>query len=277
MNSLPYLQNSRAFLLMLTGVALTYYFNNVKGSTSDFDMMVIKVRKRFLTEERTLVMTREWDSTLLVNYIKENPEKSKNEYLEKIIARLQELQECLPEEYRSDIMLKNKLLSAVAGVEECRLARQKVSSTVEGVIGGLHNSIESTLGEKPDKSNTFTTALLAERRRVRRNSMTHNKNKGKLCYVCKKANCWSIKHPVAERIKAFRENKKLRAFMTECYLTETEDDKEGFGRSEIEEIDLEDLMQALEENQDGGQISNDIPTSHSHRLKKNLFQTSQTV
>lgn len=41
-------------------------------------------------------------------------------------------------------LLKNKLLSACSGIEECRLALQKVVTSVEGFIADLHASMATS-------------------------------------------------------------------------------------------------------------------------------------
>lgn len=48
-----------AFSLILTGVALEYYFTHVKGVQPGFDDMIAKLQKRFLTEDRTLTLKQE--------------------------------------------------------------------------------------------------------------------------------------------------------------------------------------------------------------------------
>ena len=53
------------------------------------------------------------------------------------------MQEFLANEYHSDNMLKDKFLEACYGIEDCRLARQKVSETLDGVIENLCASIDT--------------------------------------------------------------------------------------------------------------------------------------
>lgn len=64
---------------MITGVALEYYFSHVKSVITDCKTMVGKIRQRFLTEERTISLTQEWESTSLTEYIKGKPTLSKKE------------------------------------------------------------------------------------------------------------------------------------------------------------------------------------------------------
>eukprot|EP00171_Calliarthron_tuberculosum_P022824 IDg22824t1 len=125
-------EKALAFSLMLDGTALHYYVDHIKNSTPTFHGRINKIKNRFETQERTLSLIREWDSISLLGYIAKNQNKSKNEALELMICRLQDLQVSLPEPYRPDLILKNKLLSACEGVDECRLARQKVAPTVDG-------------------------------------------------------------------------------------------------------------------------------------------------
>ena len=207
-------EKPKAFSLMLTGVALEYYFSHVKGVISNFDAMVEKVKQRFLTEERTLTMTQEWESTSLSTYIKENPSLTKKEVARQDDFRLQELQICLPKEYRSDVILKNKLLSACAGIDECRLARQKVASTVEGVIADLHTSISTaSTSSSQDTPNDLLTALFTTTRK-RVGNFTRSPPTNKTCYVCGKFGCYSSKHSTEEKLAALRKRPKVSERMS---------------------------------------------------------------
>ena len=242
----------RVFSAMLTGYALEYYFSQVKGVVTDLDSMVGKVKKRFLTEERTICMTQEWDSISFSKYIADNPNCSKKDVLDKMVARLQKLQISLPKEYKSEVLLKNKLLSACADVEECRLARQKVSPTVEGVIADLHTSIATSKSfDKPSKfgdASALLTALITERKRFNRYKV---KNKpGKNCYVCGKSGCWSTNHTTEERLSAFRKNKKYRAYIADSFLQEDKDgdDDETYSDADAFNVELDHYLEHLECN-----------------------------
>lgn len=103
---------------MLKSVALDYLFSSIKGKDKTIDEMIHLMNNCFMTEERTRVMTNEWEATKLEAYIKDNPNLSKRECLDKIITRLPDLRSCLPVEYRPDIILKNKLLNACSDIEE---------------------------------------------------------------------------------------------------------------------------------------------------------------
>lgn len=245
----------KSFSLMLTGVALEYYFTHVKNIASDFNSIVSKIQERFVTEERTLMMTQEWDATSLKQYYKENSSNTKKECLDKMIARLQELQICLPKEYRSDIILKNKLLSACAGVEECRLARQKVAPTIEGVIADLHSSISTSTDSdaKPDNilnTNALLTALFTERKRFKRKPPRDKK--AKKCFVCTKVGCWSTKHSAEERIAAYKKNKGLKAYIMDSLDSDEDEDNSPMDEKDADAYitELDTLIESLLEDND---------------------------
>lgn len=217
-------EKPQALSLMLESTALDYYFSDLESSGLSFYAMVKKIRNRFMTQERELNLTREWDSTNLLSYIQADPTKSGNESLECMISRLKDLQLCVPAPYKSEVILKNKLLTACEELEECRLARQKVSPTVEGVIADLHTSISSMSKFQKPIDSTSSTALLTERRRFNY-TKRNNFRSGKSCFVCGKQGCWSSEHSPAERIAAIKKKKRVRAFFLEK-LRDLEDDED---------------------------------------------------
>ena len=84
-----------------------------------------------------------WDQILLLNYIRDNPGKPKRDCLDLMIGRLQDLQECLPQEYKPELLLCDRIMRAVDNIEECRLARQDIPNNIEDVIPKLHTSIST--------------------------------------------------------------------------------------------------------------------------------------
>lgn len=108
----------RAFSLRLDRQAPQYYFHSIRGKQETFEGVVTQLHERFVTQERALTLTREWDCTSLLGYMKENPEKLRNETSELMVARLKELHVCLSDPNRTEIIMKNKLLTACDGVDE---------------------------------------------------------------------------------------------------------------------------------------------------------------
>jgi len=258
---LPETEKLRAFSLMLSDSALQYYFDHIKNIVPTYELTLEKVRKRFITEERTLTLTTEWETVSLKKYISSNPDKSVKECLELMVARLQELQLCLPVPYHQDIIMKTKLLTACEGIEETRLARQKVATDVEGVISDLFTSIATY--SKPssssmDSTQAMLTALFTERRKYRReNSKKYGK---KTCRVCKKEGCWSTNHTAQERIAAFKKNKRFRAYLTGLISDGNDDDEKDDDSADAFVLEMEDIIEELDNNEHDD--SDDVPTAN---------------
>lgn len=197
---------------------------------------------------------------LTSSYFKENPSKAKKACLDMMVNRLQELQERLPKVYQSDILMKNKLLSACAGVDECLLARQKVAPSLNGVIADLHTSIATyptTKSEKKPDVNALLTALFTERKR--RGYQKSDKGKEESFVLCMQEDWMLEDQPYEGRkyCRTLRNNKKIRAFFISCYMTGA-DDGESPPEDDGPDIDLEDLRDGLcigndESDSDDGQ------------------------
>lgn len=85
---LPSVQRHRIFSSMLSGAAMNYYLTNIKGKCNNIFEMESSIRKRFVTDEGSLALTRELDSTNLVSYTAKYPDKSQIENLNLMIRRL---------------------------------------------------------------------------------------------------------------------------------------------------------------------------------------------
>ena len=87
--------------------------------------------------------------------------------------------------------------------------------------------------------NALIAALYTEREEY--NFAKQKMKQAKKCFVCKKPGCWSTNRSKGERIAAFRKNKKLRAFLTECFSVEIPDCE--YENPEAEELNLYDLFE----------------------------------
>lgn len=58
-------------------------------------------------------------------------------------------------------------------------------------------------------------------------------NNKKKCIVCKREGCWSSNHPPAERLKALRQNKTFRQFLTDVQQ-DCQDDEAKDAAEELE-------------------------------------------
>lgn len=202
-----------AFSAMLTGAALKFFLTHVKGNKETVHEMVSKIQTRFITQDSVLALTREWETLNLTEYHGKQPEQPLSAFLNGMVARLQELQLCLPRAFHSDELLKSRLLNACSGVEACRLARQKVAPTVMGVIADLETPI-STFQTTPPFSSTAPTALVIDRR-LRQNTGAppwrgrRNYKQARKCLVCKKSRFWFTNHSAEERARALGQNLRL--------------------------------------------------------------------
>ena len=187
---------------MLEGAARSYYLAKVKGKCHTFEEAVALIRKRFITPERSRALVQEWEKMSLSEFLKPDPTKPK-QCLEKIIDRMNNIQTLLPEPYHSDVIYRNKLLNAVSMIDCCRLACQKPSLLVEGVIADLFSSI-ATHNRSTDGGSI--TEMLVDRK--------YHKNRiaEKKCFVCHKRGCWSSNHSELERLTALKKNSCVRQF-----------------------------------------------------------------
>lgn len=127
----------KAFSIMLTGEARKFYFQSLKAKALDLPSLVAETRGRFQTEERTRALLREWDDMTLTNVRRTQPNKNMSECLSYLTSRLLDIQCCLPEQYRNDVIMRDKLLNAIRHTPACRLTYQKPAPTLRGVIADL--------------------------------------------------------------------------------------------------------------------------------------------
>ena len=139
---------------------MQYYLKFIKPTAQKFEEVLCNLRKRFITKERTLSLTREWESTKISDYLAKYGDKSANDTLQLMISRIQEIQGCLPKEFHSDTLLMKKLLNTREGVEACRIDRQKPANKVEGTIADLQTSIATYRAITPTNR-----ALITDRKR----------------------------------------------------------------------------------------------------------------
>lgn len=122
------------FSAMLSEDALNFFLTPVKGNCKDVYEMIGRIRERFITQERTMALMREWETMELLTYNEKCPEISIRAAFKKMVASIQELQLCLPRAFHDDKIIKSRLLNSCANVRACRLARKNVSPTVMRVI-----------------------------------------------------------------------------------------------------------------------------------------------
>lgn len=132
-----------------------------------------------------------------------------------MIGRLQELQISSLKDYRTARILRDKLLNACSGIDECRLALQKVAPTVEGVITDLHTSMATTTASaKYDKTDALVTALYTTRRRFEQYRKYERGDRQ-----------WKNRSKMKDKFSSLRKDKRFSTFITDALFDESESDK----------------------------------------------------
>lgn len=128
---------SRAFHLMLGGLALTFYQDNLRGKTLTLNEFANAIRDRFYTAERTRAIVRAWETISFARIRRQHPQKSIHAQLDVMITLIGDIYSLLPDEYHHESIHRDRILNAVRDDPACKLAYQKPASTVAGVISDL--------------------------------------------------------------------------------------------------------------------------------------------
>jgi hypothetical protein len=137
-----------AFSAMLKHSASDFYYDNIMGKTNDFRTMIAMTKAHFETKENRQLYLTEWRETTLLRIIASNPAKPKMECLQLLIAKLRKVQRGLSQDYQADYNLRDALVNACSGVEECRLALFNPATTFEGVCDQLRSAIGTVARER---------------------------------------------------------------------------------------------------------------------------------
>lgn len=212
---------------------MQFYFDFLQGKNLDYVRLCLEIKGRFITAEHTRALLIEWDSLSFKSIIAKGGCSSDQDYLEKLVSKLQDTQSLLPSEYKSEEILKNRLLNSVKDIEACQLAYYKPASTLQGVISDIHASLAITSIKIQDGADSF----FVDRTFHTRNQKKHNhKLKDQVCFVCKRRGCWSPNHRTTERIKALRKDKVARQFIASISKEESSNSESEDELNEIEEL-----------------------------------------
>jgi len=212
-----------AFSTMLRKSANEFYYDNLVGKGHTYIELQSQIRNHFETEERRQEMLSKWNTTTLINAIRNNPEKGAIECFEIMLNNLRTIQRGLAKEYHTEGTLRDRIINACRDVPECQFACYKPSSSLEGFCADLRMSI-TTMTRGKGESTTYLTddqlytdrqyhggSRFQQNRRGRPPSRNtsygqgsrQQDNRAKRCFVCKKEGCWSTKHSKEERDKAY--------------------------------------------------------------------------
>ncbi|EKD14698.1 hypothetical protein MBM_06909 [Drepanopeziza brunnea f. sp. 'multigermtubi' MB_m1] len=133
-----------AFLIMLTGKAITFYYNHViKARLSTFKANAIAVKDHFETDHRR----------------KENPRTSLSECFEKLAKELKGIQGSLRPGLRDDRSLADKLYSACKNVPKTTIARMNLAFTFTAAIADIRRAIAfATKFFRPAKARAYASS-----------------------------------------------------------------------------------------------------------------------
>jgi hypothetical protein len=145
-----------AFSVMLKGRASNFYYDKIAGRSFDFKTMVSMTKTHFETEENHQKYLSEWRETTFQRTISANPEKSRLECFQIMVDKLQNIQRGLSREYQYEHNLRDQVISACRGVEECNLALYKPANTFEGVCAELRSAIGTAMRSR-DPASAFNT------------------------------------------------------------------------------------------------------------------------
>lgn len=231
----------KAFSIVLTGDARKFHFQNPKEKSLDLSSLVAETRGRFQTEERSRALLRDWDDITLANVRRAQPNKKRSECLNYLTSRLSDIQCCLPQQYRNDVIMRERLLNAVRDTPACGLAYKKPAPTVRGVVADLQASVAT--GVVVDQTNAPMASYVDRRRHDQcRGTNINRGNKfgggyrdDKKCIVCGRPSCWSTNHPFRERMNALKNNKHIKAFVAQ-FIDDTHDDPDNEGQDAIDDL-----------------------------------------
>lgn len=102
-----------------------------------------------------------------------------------LVSKLSDIRSSVPNEYQSDIIMKNKLLNSIKNIESCKLAYQKPASTIQGVIADIYSALATSLS-------TFSMST-GDAESLYADSRFHNRNFLVVIYQ-------TIKHTIIENL-----------------------------------------------------------------------------
>jgi hypothetical protein len=157
-----------------------------------------------------------------------------------MLDKLRTAQRGLTTQYQNENSLRDQVLNAYRGIEECNLALFKPAPTFKGLCVDLRAAIGQTVRTKETASffkekHQYWTDRTYGGTKERFPFRTNNQSKGRgpssqgtfartydqKCFVCKKSGCWSTNHSDQERKQAYDKHKDQ--MLTEWEVLSKED------------------------------------------------------
>ena len=101
-------------------------------------------------------MLSKWNTTTLINAIRNNLEKGAIECFEIMLNNLRTIQRGLAKEYHTEGILRDRIINACRDVLECQFACYKLLLSLEGFCADLRMSITTMIRGKGE-STTYLT------------------------------------------------------------------------------------------------------------------------
>lgn len=134
--------------------------------------------------------------------LRRNERRSAGNCLEMMIVRPSDIQTSLSKTFQTETVKMRNILNVVKEFEPCKIAYQKPSDSLQGIISHLHAAVTifSACSTNPD------TFYVDQEYVKLRNGQS--KRRGK-CRVCDTKGCRSTDSPTPERLAALKRNKSL--------------------------------------------------------------------
>lgn len=114
------IDRGKSFLIILNDLALQFYSISHRNLNS-IDYLCHGMQKRFLTESHVHARLLEREPIALISVLWNRKDKQSVESHKLLVSGLQDIQSELSKKQRNNVLFQNKLLSAVKGVDACRL------------------------------------------------------------------------------------------------------------------------------------------------------------
>ncbi|RKF77744.1 hypothetical protein GcM1_217070 [Golovinomyces cichoracearum] len=213
----------------------------------------------------------EWNNTSLRKLFLQHPEKPRTQVLKEMVEKLQQIQCGLNVEFQSIVSLKNKIKIAWANVPSCSSALLIPTDTLAGLVSDLVAAIShDDIVKKAEETEPLRTSTFFTDRKFHSNFHQQPKSgksshlqKKKMCFVCKKEDCWSTRHTEKEGQFARRNlENKISSYILE-YEGEEKDEK-----SENEDNNDTNIMFFELENDDETELEHETPENFMTSTRK---------
>ncbi|KAI0996100.1 hypothetical protein K3495_g12079, partial [Podosphaera aphanis] len=233
-----------SLFMMFDGEALDFY--HIRCSTVlNIHGLLDLMRSQFEGHQKKRNAQNDWNKITLRAVADKNLENSLSESFEVMVKQLRKLQLSLRTNFQDVITLRDKILEAVTGVPDCRLA----CLMPDGPLNDVINKIQGAIGMTTRSEHKLDEAMFVSRkfhrnhdrgqqngtygieRRHSNNKNSKSNDRDRRCYICKRHNFRSWKHTDDERKQS--RNRFFQRHKTEIqkiflqFLAEYEGESDG--------------------------------------------------